>query len=126
MAKIPITSDMNRAQIEKQIRIFKKRKFPVSDNRFIAEAIHSGSADFAEYTQWERAFLEHSMTPHDVIAITKWLPSTNNYIVFAKLRKIAVSTPHERRDWTYTHAFFTTMIQLTKAILTHSVTHKKL
>lgn len=114
---------MNRQQICKQLRIFKKRRYPVSTSALIEEANKAGQMDFAEFTQWERAFLENKITNVEIVQMSTWLRVTSNYIVFAKLRKISVNTPLEKRDWMYTWKFFETMIDATKVMLKHSSEH---
>lgn len=116
---------MNRQQICKQLRIFKKRRYPVSLSLLIEEANKAGQLDFAEYTQWERAFLEDKMTHVEIVQMSTWLRVTSNYVVFAKLRKIAVNTPQEKRDWLYSQKFFETMIDAVKVMLKYSSEHTK-
>lgn len=111
---------MNRQQICKQLRIFKKRRYPVSASPLIEEANKAGQMDFAEFTQWERAFLEDKMTHVEIVQMSTWLRVTSNYIVLAKLRKIAVNTPIEKRDWMYSWKFFETMIDAVKVMLKYS------
>jgi len=116
---------MNRQQICKELRIFKRRKYPVSTSVLIEEVNKFARDDFAEYTQWERAFLEDKMTSTEIVQMSTWLRVTSNYVVFARLRKIIPANATEKRDWLYTHRFFETMIDATKAMLKYSSEHAK-
>ena len=112
---------MHRQQICKQIRLFKKKRFPSSSFKLIEDVNKAGALDFAEYTQWERAFLEISITQTELVQMMTWLQKTDRYFIFDYLRKIVPTTPQEKRDWLYTHKFYSTMIDITKSIVKYTV-----
>jgi hypothetical protein len=114
-------NQMDRQQLCRELLKFRRRKYPTSTCKEIEDVNKAGMLDFGEYTQWEQAYLDNKVTLKDIENMSKWLRTTNDYVLFKYLQKIVPKNNLEKRDWKYTHAFFATIIDITKVIISRAI-----